>query len=68
VYVFEIAPKANKKDVAQAVKEQYKVTPVKVTTVTTPAKRTVVRGKRGTKASFKKAYIYLKKGDKIEIV
>jgi large subunit ribosomal protein L23 len=68
VYVFEIFKNSSKKDVAQAIKEQYKVTPVKVTTVTIPAKTTFVRGKKGTKSSYKKAYVYLKKGDKIEII
>jgi len=67
VYVFEIAADATKTAVAKAVKDLYKVTPVKVSTVTVPAKQTVVRGKRGTKAGYKKAYIYLKKGETIEI-
>lgn len=68
VYVFQIAPKATKKDVAHAVTEFYKVTPVKVSTVTIPATNTFVRGKRGVSSGYKKAYVYLKKGDKIEIV
>ncbi len=68
VYVFEVAPKANKKDIAHAVIEQYKVTPVKIATVTIPAQNTFVRGKRGKTAGYKKAYVYVKKGEKIEIV
>jgi len=68
VYVFEIAKAASKLDVLHAMKEQYKVTPVKVTTVTIPAKATTVRGKRGTKSGYKKAYVYLKKGETIEII
>ena len=68
VYVFEVAPKASKGEIEKAFVEKYKVTPVKVTTVTVPAKKVVVRGKRGIKAGFKKAYVYLKKGEKIEIM
>ncbi len=68
VYVFTVDPRATKETVAKAFIEQYKVTPVKIATVTIPAKATVVRGKRGTQAGYKKAYIYLKKGDKIEIM
>jgi len=66
VYVFVIDPKATKKDVNQAFVEKYKITPLKITTVTIPAKGVFVRGKRGKKSGYKKAYIYLKKGTKIE--
>jgi large subunit ribosomal protein L23 len=68
VYVFEIAKDATKTDVSRAIKSLYKVTPVQVRTVTTPAKRLFVRGKRGASAGNKKAYVYLKKGDTIEIM
>lgn len=68
VYVFEIATKATKHTVAKAITELYKVTPVKIRTVSIPAKNTFVRGKRGTSAGYKKAYVYLKKGETIEII
>jgi len=66
VYVFEINPKATKPQVAAAFKEKYKITPVKISTVTIPAKNVFVRGKKGKKSGYKKANIYLKKGTKIE--
>ena len=66
VYVFEITPKSTKGEVEVAVKEKYKVNPVMVRTVTIPSKNVFVRGKRGKKARYKKAYVYLKKGEKIE--
>ena len=66
VYVFEIDSKANKGDVTKAFVGKYKITPIKVATVTIPAKNVFVRGKRGKKSGYKKAYIYLKKGTKIE--
>lgn len=68
VYTFEVTAEANKKNVAKAVKEIYKVTPVKVNMVTLPAKKVFSRGKLGVKSGVKKAVVYLKKGDKIEFV
>jgi large subunit ribosomal protein L23 len=68
VYTFEVTEKANKKNVAKAVKELYKVTPVKVNITNLPAKIVFTRGKTGRKAGVKKAVVYLKKGDKIEFV
>jgi ribosomal protein L23 len=68
VYVFEISSRAGKKDVANAIFEAFKVSPIKVGIVRTPAKSVFVRGKTGAKAAIKKAYVYLKDGDKIELV
>lgn len=67
-YTFEIADWATKAQVKKAIAEIYKVTPVRVTTVRLPAKQVIVRGKKGTKSGVKKAYVYLKKGDKIELI
>ena len=68
VYVFRVEKTATKITVAKAVKELYKVTPVKVRVVNIPRKAVIVRGRKGMQPGFKKAYIYLKKGDKIDIV
>ncbi len=68
VYCFEISPRASKKDVALAVHEIFGVDAVKVRVVQVPAKRVINRGKKGVKTGKKKAYVYLKKGDKIEFV
>jgi large subunit ribosomal protein L23 len=68
VYTFEVTEIANKKNVAKAVKEIYKVTPVKVNITNLPAKKVFARGKIGRKSGVKKAVVYLKKGDKIEFV
>lgn len=68
VYTFDIRKEATKKDVVAAVKALYKVTPVKVAVVNTPAKRVRMRTKRGfgkTTAS-RKAYVTLKKGEEIQ--
>lgn len=68
VYVFEVAKNATKKSIKDSVHESYKVTPVKVRVASIPAKKVFVRGKMGVKSGGKKAYVYLKKGDKIELI
>jgi large subunit ribosomal protein L23 len=70
VYVFNVAKDANKAQIAEAVREVFKVTPRKVTVVAVPRKRSVTRGtnRKGMSAGGKKAYVYLKKGDTIELV
>ena len=65
VYTFVVAQEANKSEIGHAIKELYKVTPVKIHTVKVPSKAVFVRGKRGTKSGYKKAMVYLKKGDSI---
>jgi len=68
VYVFEVSKNSTKTKIAKAISVMYKVTPVKVRVVSLPAKSVFVRGKWGEKSGVKKAYVYLKKGDKIEII
>jgi large subunit ribosomal protein L23 len=66
VYTFNVAVNANVQQIAQAIKVAYKVTPVKVSVVSIPAKTMFARGRKGKTISAKKAYVYLKKGDVIE--
>jgi large subunit ribosomal protein L23 len=66
-YAFEVRRNATKPTVAASIKALYKVTPAKVRIVNLPAKQVFVRGKRGTASGVKKAIVYLKKGDKIEL-
>jgi len=68
VYVFEVSKDSTKTKIAKAVSVMYKVHPVKVRVVNLPAKSVFIRGKWGNKSPVKKAYVYLKKGDKIEII
>lgn len=70
VYVFNIMPQATKLDVIKAVEHFYKVTPAKVNIAKIPAKTRMSRAKRikGVKSGGRKAYVYLKKGDSIEII
>jgi large subunit ribosomal protein L23 len=70
VYVFNVVADANKRDIAAAVKDIYKVTPRKVTVVTVPHKVVQTRGtnRKGATGGGKKAYVFLKKGDTIDII
>ncbi|MEK7098722.1 MAG: 50S ribosomal protein L23 [Patescibacteria group bacterium] len=69
VYVFDVAPDANKKQITSAIQAVYKVKPHKVAIVNTKPKsvRNMRTGKSGMKGGFKKAYVYLKKGETITI-
>lgn len=67
-YVFEVAKEATKPMIVAAFVAKYKVKPVKVNIVNLPAKKTLVRGKRGHKSAIKKAMVFIKAGEKIEIV
>lgn len=68
-YVFNVAKSATKAEVAGAIREVYKVSPRKVTLARVPSKVVMTRGtnKLGSTASGKKAYVFLKKGDTIEL-
>ena len=71
VYVFDVSPRATKEDVREAVKALYKVTPLKINMVRVPSKKVSLRGaqnKYGVKSGGKKAYVFVKKGDTIDIV
>ncbi len=68
VYAFRVLPSATKSSITASVKSVYGVTPVKVRVLTIPQEKVFVRGKRGVRAGGKKAYVYLKKGEKIEIM
>ncbi len=70
-YTFNVAANTTKSEIKKAIKALYKVTPVSVRTVNFPKKTVMPRGRRGNIGSTgggKKAYVYLKKGDKIEVL
>ncbi|PIQ69112.1 MAG: 50S ribosomal protein L23 [Candidatus Taylorbacteria bacterium CG11_big_fil_rev_8_21_14_0_20_46_11] len=68
VYVFRVALNATKPQVKASVESMYKVTVDQVRTVTIHPKLVTVKGKVGTRKRGRKAYVYLKKGDKIESI
>lgn len=71
VYAFEVNMRANKVHVRQAIEKFYKVSPVKIAMISTKGKtmknprtnRTQPKRQAG-----KKALVYLKAGDKIEVI
>ncbi len=69
VYSFDVADDANKRLIAEAVRDVYRVTPVAVRIVRLPKKTKVTRkGLKTQTGGGKKAYVQLKKGDTIELV
>jgi large subunit ribosomal protein L23 len=68
VFVFEVARNANKEMIHRAIVDLYKVTPRKIGIAQTPSKNVFSRGKNGVQKGVKKAYVYLKKGEKIELI
>ncbi len=68
VYTFDVEKSANKSEIKKAIFQIYKVKPVKINILMVPDKQIFVKGKKGVKSGGKKALVYLKKEDKIEIV
>lgn len=68
VYTFDVVFSATASDIAKAIEAVYRVKPRKVNVVKTIGKRVSLRNRRGfgTRAGSKKAYVYLKEGDRIE--
>lgn len=64
--VFRVQPNANKVEVKKAVETFFNVTVVKVRTVRCLGKIRRVGKNRGRKPLWKKAYVTLKEGDKID--
>lgn len=69
-YTFDVSKNATKNEIIKAIKELYKVTPRSVRTVAIPSKKVMHRSNRkpGYTSAGRKAYVYLKKGDKIEVL
>ncbi|MES2223405.1 MAG: 50S ribosomal protein L23 [Patescibacteria group bacterium] len=67
VYTFEVTQSATKTTIKRAIKEIYKVAPSRVNIVNLKAKNVIVKGKKGSTKAVVKAYVYLKKGDKIDL-
>jgi len=68
VYTFEISNNSNKSMVKKAFVALYKIFPVQIRIINTPAKNVFVRGRHGSVPGMKKAIITVKKGEKIDFV
>ena len=70
VYVFNVGREANKAEIVSAIHTLYKVTPRKVNIVNIPRKRVLTRGtnRHGKTTGAKKAYVFLKSGETIDLM
>lgn len=68
-YVFKIHPDANKPQIENAVEEIFNVDVIKVTTMNMPGKprRERLDQEQGRTSRWKKAYVRLSEGDRIDI-
>lgn len=68
VYTFDVYPRATKIEIVKAIKAAYGFTPVAVNVLAIPTKRVFRQTANGVKRGGRKAYVTLKKGDKIEFI
>ncbi len=68
VYTFDVYPRATKIEIMKAVKATYGFTPISVNVLAIPTKRVWRTTANGVKRGGRKAYVTLKKGDKIEFI
>ena len=66
-YAFEVASRANKQQIKQAVEAAFKVGVTAVNTMTVPGKQRRVGRRQVLTSPWKKAIVTLKPGDKIEL-
>lgn len=68
VYTFDVSAKATKSEIKKAIFVLYKIHPAKVNVSSIQKKRVMLKGREGLKGGGRKAFVYLKKGDKIDFV
>ena len=66
-YVFYVAPRSTKIDIKRAVESIYKVRVSTVNTMVVPGKMRRVRTQLGKQPDWKKAYVRLEEGQKIDL-
>lgn len=65
--VFEVAPDANRAEIKKAIENLFKVKVNKVRTMMVRGKIKSFRMSKGKRPNWKKAYVTLKQGEKIEL-
>jgi len=68
VYAFIVSPDATKNEIRKAVEAVYKKTPRKISVSNMPGKRFMRRAGEGRRPGFRRAYVYLKKGETINVL
>ena len=66
-YTFVVAKHATKLELMDEIKKEYKVTPRNINITNLPRRATFIRGRHGFQAGIKKAIVFLKKGDVINL-
>lgn len=67
-YVFAVGPSANKIEIKRAIEEMFKVKVTAVNTARVSGKKKRIRQQQGMTASWKKAIVTLREGDKIQFI
>lgn len=68
VYIFEVTLKANKTSIKKVIEQIYGIKPLRVNIIRVRGKRVRYGRSTGRTKSWKKALVFLKKGDKIEFI
>lgn len=66
-FTFVVRGDATKLTLRDEIKKEYKVTPRAINITNIPRQWTFIRGKLGYKQGYKKAIVFLKKGDTIKL-
>lgn len=66
-FTFVVRGDATKLSLRDEIKKEYKVTPRAINITNIPRQWTFIRGKLGHKQGYKKAIVFLKKGDTITL-
>lgn len=67
VYTFMVTDYSTKNEIKKEIEKIYKVKPLRVNVMSVKGKTKLIRGKMTTKKGGKKAVVFLKKGDKLEL-
>lgn len=67
-YVFNVTEDSTKNEIAKEIEAIYKVKPTKINIARAAGKRRFFKGRWGKKSGVKKAYVFLKEGDKISVM
>ena len=65
--IFKVPSKANKVNLKKNIEKIFKVSVIKINTITKKSKSKIIRGRIGFKKGYKKALVTLKKGQSIDL-
>ena len=65
--VFRVHQGASKKSIKKSIEKIFKVNVIKINTINLKGKTKLVRGKKSSRPSYKKAIVTLKKGQSIDL-